>query len=630
MRNGSSIVCTVALAQPGVAIHAGAHISVGPPVGNRTSGAELERCWRWVGNESTIWDSGIVSSGGAGLTSRLVPIEPCRLLDTRPDAPVEPGGQTTVPVLNRCNVPPEAIAVAVTVTSVGANREGWLAVRPAGSASGSISTLNVSRGATRANSTVVKIGDGGALTVEVDAGGHVLLDVSAAFVAAEMSRAGRYVPIEPKRLLDTRGDNWQGGARTLQMPLPDLVPADVIAVAVNVTIAGSANPLGGYITAHASGARRPGTSIQNTDGPGQVRAAAVIVPASGDGLEVYSEHGEPIVVDLLGYFTGPSAEESSDGLFVPVTPRRIVDTRLAASPLCHSETRAWPLSSIGAGSGQAAAIAATITMVSPVLGGWALAYAAQTVQPDTSSVNATGGQVAPNMVFAGLSEAGFAVQTQHSSHILVDVTGWFTGTPVSTSRGPYPQVRCVPCTTLVISDSTGAAMRWYTPALSRLTGTDFLTDLESCRRTIGISCRGRENRIPATTQVTVQNAPTGVETLVIMTGYNDGAASFARGIDVVVEEATRRGIERIAWLTMRTDITYSIPGGLVPAAVIYRQGNSALADAAGRYPQFDLMDWDRHSQDQDAWVYGDGIHLTPAGANALAEFISAELIRLYQ
>lgn len=233
------------------------------------------------------------------------------------------------------------------------------------------------------------------------------------------------------------------------------------------------------------------------------------------------------------------------------------------------------------------------------------------------------------MVFAGLSDAGFAIRTLHGSHLVVDATGWFTGRPVSTSRGPYPQFRCGPGTTLIVSDSTGAAMRWYTPSLSRLTGTDFLTDLESCRRTIGISCRGREGRTPTTTQVAVITAPAGVETLVVMTGCNDSAANFVRGIDVAIQEASRRGIPGVAWLTMRTDTSYSIPGGSGSAVAVFAQGNRALADAARRYPQLDLMDWDRHSRGRNTWFYRDGIHLTPTGANALAEFISAEPNRLY-
>ena len=34
-----------------------------------------------------------------------------------------------------------------------------------------------------------------------------------------------------------------------------------------------------------------------------------------------------MVVDLLGWFTGPSAAQSATGLFVPIGPRRLLDTR---------------------------------------------------------------------------------------------------------------------------------------------------------------------------------------------------------------------------------------------------------------------------------------------------------------
>ena len=52
-----------------------------------------------------------------------------------------------------------------------------------------------------------------------------------------------------------------------------------------------------------------------------------IQPVSSAGLTIRSHSGGHVVVDFLGWFTGPSAAVSTQGLFVPVGPQRLLDTR---------------------------------------------------------------------------------------------------------------------------------------------------------------------------------------------------------------------------------------------------------------------------------------------------------------
>ena len=40
--------------------------------------------------------------------------------------------------------------------------------------------------------------------------------------------------------------------------------------------------------------------------------------------------GEYVVVDIAGFITGPKAPSSDKGLFVPIDPKRLLDTRLGA------------------------------------------------------------------------------------------------------------------------------------------------------------------------------------------------------------------------------------------------------------------------------------------------------------
>ena len=69
------------------------------------------------------------------------------------------------------------------------------------------------------------------------------------------------------------------------------------------------------------------TSFMNPDGSGDPLAAFVIAPLTADGLTIHATSGGHVIVDLIGWFTGPSAASSADGLFVPISPTRRLDTR---------------------------------------------------------------------------------------------------------------------------------------------------------------------------------------------------------------------------------------------------------------------------------------------------------------
>ena len=53
--------------------------------------------------------------------------------------------------------------------------------------------------------------------------------------------------------------------------------------------------------------------------------------------------------------------------------------------------------------------------------------------------------------------------------------------------------------------------------------------------------------------------------------------------------------------------------------------NAVLAAAPARHPQATLVDWHAHSAGHAGWFHSDGIHLTPAGAQAYADLIGSML-----
>ncbi len=158
------------------------------------------------------------SASPSPVTSALVRVAPCRLLDTRSaPAGLSVGTPRSVAIAGRCDVPATATSVAVTVTAVDATAAGWVAVWPTAMSWPGTSSVNVAAGETRANGSIVPLGPDGGLQVMASAPAGVVIDVTAAFVPATTARAGRFVATPPTRLLDTR---LTGTARNSQRLTP--------------------------------------------------------------------------------------------------------------------------------------------------------------------------------------------------------------------------------------------------------------------------------------------------------------------------------------------------------------------------------------------------------------------------
>jgi hypothetical protein len=203
-------------------------------------------------------------------TTALEPVTPCRLFDSRetPDAGRLDARTWRIQVAGRCAVADGARAASFVVTATGAASSGFVIVWPAGASRPLASNLNFGPGNTVANSAVVQLGPGGAVDVHVHAAVDVVIDVTAAFVPAVSSTAGRFVAVEPQRLLDTR-TTGQRGSTELRIPLPDGVPDDAVALAVTVTVVDAARR--GYVTVHPVGEPRPLASVVNADALNRIR-----------------------------------------------------------------------------------------------------------------------------------------------------------------------------------------------------------------------------------------------------------------------------------------------------------------------------------------------------------------------
>lgn len=181
----------------------------------------------------------------------------------------------------------------------------------------------------------------------------------------------------------------------------------------------------------------------------------------------------------------------------------------------------------------------------------------------------------------------------------------------------------------LVGDSTMAGMAWTsTPGNDprEIVGNAYkLTfDAESCRRIVVASCRGRFGSVPTSVVPLMKTTLKGRlgEALVVMAGYDD--SSITNAVDQVVAEAEAQGVIRVLWLTYRTNTNYVLPGGLA-ARTLYGSHNSELTAAAQRHSDLQILDWDGFTANQPTWFAWDGVHLTLAGADGLANFIKNAL-----
>jgi hypothetical protein len=198
-------------------------------------------------------------------------------------------------------------------------------------------------------------------------------------------------------------------------------------------------------------------------------------------------------------------------------------------------------------------------------------------------------------------------------------------------RGPLPNGPTVPRIT-VIGDSTAAAMRWYdeatnTTSIYDVMGStyDLSWSVESCRRLVAPSCTGRLDPgvglkwQPVSVLPLMRTTLRGQlgQALIVMTGYDD--VSISSAIDGIMAEANAQGVTRVFWLTYRTTTAY----GYGP---YYAAHNLQLHAAQVRYPNLTVLDWNSYTKSQPSavqqgWFESDGIHMTRAGAAALADYL---------
>ncbi len=357
--------------------------------------------------------------------SAYVAVQPCRLADTRIAGGFTRIDSLTIQLASKgaCGLPTDATSLALTLTVVGPIGGGFLTAWPADQVRPVVSDLNFNSGQVRANGAITRVDATGAFRIYTSVATQVVVDVVGAFVPSGATSKGRFVARPSTRLYDSRSGAKLAPGTAVTVPVPAGVPSDAIAMALNVTVTESSGP--GFVTEFPAGKQMPTASILNVDQADQTRAAAGIFPTSASGVSLYVSGGGHIVVDLLGYFTGPSSAAGTDGLYTSFDPTRLLDTR-TTSPL-GTNVPLYPGGGLNLGVSQGGSIAYNVTSVDGDPG-YVTAYPAGTSRPTTSTVNSIGGgDVVANFAITQVSNVGLGFYSQARTHLLVDLAGWFSG-----------------------------------------------------------------------------------------------------------------------------------------------------------------------------------------------------------
>lgn len=440
--------------------------------------------------------STLASAQLGSLSTDLVytPVTPCRIIDTRSAVAGQMAADFSRPfnawtttnfasqggISSDCNIPANTntAAIAVYFTVVSPSSAGYITAYPGDAIRPLASTVNFGTGDVIGNNAILKLnqtGTGSHFNVYTYSATHLVADVvgyyakPVALPLASLSSDLVYTPLTPCRILDTRNpgaatgpliggaearsfvgwDNsytFQGGDNT-NCGLPYSISNAAIVVNFAVVYPSTA----GYITAFPADKTRPIAATVNFVA-GDVKGNNTILKlnqTTGQAdFKVYSYATTDLVADVVGYYATPVAlgSPSSDLVYTPITPCRIVDTRIptSAGAFIAKEERSfigWGASFTAQGgaanscglplSTDNAALAVNFAIVSPTTAGYITAFPANAAnKPLAATLNYSAGDVKANNTVLKLSQTAgtgphFKIYSTSASHLIADVVGYY-------------------------------------------------------------------------------------------------------------------------------------------------------------------------------------------------------------
>lgn len=362
------------------------------------------------------------------------PVTPTRILDTRTaNTPVGAGGVAELQVTGTAGVPAAgASAVMLNVTVTGPSANSFLTVFPTGEPRPNASNLNYTPGLTVANAVIAKLGAGGKVSLfNFNGTAHVIVDVAGWFDGVGGTTGSRFHPLSPSRILDTRTSSPVPADTIIDLAVlgkGGLPATGVNAVVANVT-ATQTTALS-FLTVFPAGEARPiASNVNFTAG----RTACNLVAAklgAGGSVAVYNFAGNTqVIADVAGWFDQGNGAGGS--LFHAVSPVRILDTRSQGSNALGPNA-SLDLQVTGAGGVPPAGVSAVVlnvTVAGATAPSFLTVFPTGDPRPNTSNLTFVAGEIVPNLVVGKLGAGGRLTifNLAGSTHVIVDVAGWFDG-----------------------------------------------------------------------------------------------------------------------------------------------------------------------------------------------------------
>jgi hypothetical protein len=341
-------------------------------------------------------------------TSGFVAVDPVRLVDTRqPNQPFDTlaaGGQAVLDLRSRMPVGATAVALNLTATR---SAEGWIRAYPCDGPTPATSNLNPVASQDVTNAAIIPVGDG-RICLDSFKATDLIVDLNGWLTTT--STAGLF-PLPAQRILDTR--SGIGGFRTLTAGQTIELPAatgTATAVMANIT---AVNPAAsGYVTVWPCGTPQPIVSNLNPTA-GVTRPNLVNVRlGTAKKICVYTFGSTDLLIDILAEYRPGAAVR-----YAPVTPSRLVDTRLGTRPYHQGD-----LSSMVALGGIVAA-QVNLTATGPTGDGYLTAYPCMTGRPNTSNVNYASGGTSANSALITPGRGFGCVYSSTATDTIIDIAG---------------------------------------------------------------------------------------------------------------------------------------------------------------------------------------------------------------
>jgi Fibronectin type III domain len=420
-------------------------------------------------------------------------------------------------------------------------------------------------GANTTSATIAGLADATSYTFTVTA-----TNASGTGAAAPTSNAvtpgrGQYHALSPVRILDTRTGLGGPQARlgpqatiTVQITGQGGVPSTgVSAVILNVTVTNTTAP--SFLTIYPAGVPRPLASNLNWVAGKTVPNLVEVAVGNNGQVSAYNGAGSTdVIFDVAGYVSIPTGTPGTDGLYTPVVPARILDTRTGnggfSAPVGPGHTinvQIGGRSGTGIPASGVSAVVLNVTATGATAASFLTVYPMGASRPLASNLNFVARQTVPNRVIV---KVGINPQTSTSGwvsiynalgsvNVVADVGGWFTD-------GTDPT-------------ATGAAFVGMTP-----------TRLIDTRNGHGPIGAGGTLILPVAGQNGVPSTATAVVLNVTVTGPT--ASSF---MTVWPDGATR---------PLASDLNY-VARKTVPNLVVVKEGSSGAVDFYNASGSTDLI-----------------------------------------